>query len=162
MRSTTELKQPDWSGKRGSNPRPPAWKASALSTELFPHSCWRDFRGLLCTLCSTLLPRFPTLAFRLIRHLSRSRFVGIPPKSTAKLGRFIVLAKLFCVFFCFCPYFYCFFHRAGSFRLPILHLYPFFCATTMRGRQLVMFTADVCLCGCGLLRPRMGVLIDFE
>ena len=25
-----------WSGKRGSNPRPPAWKASALSTELFP------------------------------------------------------------------------------------------------------------------------------
>ena len=29
----------DWlqSGKRGSNPRPPAWKASALSTELFPH-----------------------------------------------------------------------------------------------------------------------------
>ena len=24
------------SGKRGSNPRPPAWKASALSTELFP------------------------------------------------------------------------------------------------------------------------------
>ena len=27
------------SGKRDSNPRPPAWKASALSTELFP----RDF-----------------------------------------------------------------------------------------------------------------------
>ena len=26
-----------WSGKRDSNPRPPAWKASALSTELFPH-----------------------------------------------------------------------------------------------------------------------------
>ena len=25
-----------WSGKRDSNPRPPAWKASALSTELFP------------------------------------------------------------------------------------------------------------------------------
>ena len=25
------------SGKRGSNPRPPAWKASALSTEIFPH-----------------------------------------------------------------------------------------------------------------------------
>ena len=24
------------SGKRDSNPRPPAWKASALSTELFP------------------------------------------------------------------------------------------------------------------------------
>ena len=38
MRSTTELKQHK-SGKRDSNPRPPAWKASALSTELFP----RDF-----------------------------------------------------------------------------------------------------------------------
>ncbi len=35
MRSTTELKQHK-SGKRDSNPRPPAWKASALSTELFP------------------------------------------------------------------------------------------------------------------------------
>ena len=47
MRSTTELKQqyififktPHFkqSGRRGSNPRPPAWKASALSTELLPH-----------------------------------------------------------------------------------------------------------------------------
>ena len=45
MRSTTELKQHFLllrrgrsllSGKRDSNPRPPAWKASALSTELFP------------------------------------------------------------------------------------------------------------------------------
>ena len=35
MRSTTELKQHK-SGKRDSNPRPPAWKASALSTELLP------------------------------------------------------------------------------------------------------------------------------
>ena len=26
------------SGKRGSNPRPPAWEASALPTELLPHS----------------------------------------------------------------------------------------------------------------------------
>ena len=42
MRSTTELKQQrlsfvlslSVSGRRGSNPRPPAWKASALSTEL--------------------------------------------------------------------------------------------------------------------------------
>ena len=41
MRSTTELKQQHLflsvSGRRGSNPRPPAWKASALSTELLPH-----------------------------------------------------------------------------------------------------------------------------
>ena len=36
MRSTTELKQHK-SGKRDSNPRPPAWKASALSTELLSH-----------------------------------------------------------------------------------------------------------------------------
>ena len=26
-----------WSGRRGSNPRPSAWKANALSTELLPH-----------------------------------------------------------------------------------------------------------------------------
>ena len=25
-----------WSGRRGSNPRPSAWKANALSTELLP------------------------------------------------------------------------------------------------------------------------------
>ena len=30
-----------WSGRRGSNPRPPAWKASALSTELLPHTMFR-------------------------------------------------------------------------------------------------------------------------
>ena len=27
-----------WSGKRGSNPRPSAWKADALAIELFPHA----------------------------------------------------------------------------------------------------------------------------
>ena len=58
MRSTTELHQQHrigsattrkyerikkLSGKRGSNPRPPAWKASALSTELFPRIN-HDFR----------------------------------------------------------------------------------------------------------------------
>ena len=59
MRSTTELHQQHEltfattrkirvykqksSGKRGSNPRPPAWKASALSTELFPRIN-HDFR----------------------------------------------------------------------------------------------------------------------
>ncbi len=29
---------PSWSGRRVSNPRQPAWKASALPTELLPHS----------------------------------------------------------------------------------------------------------------------------
>ena len=63
MRSTTELHQQHslnrlplvtrvykqkLSGKRGSNPRPPAWKASALSTELFPRIN-HDFRdGYFC------------------------------------------------------------------------------------------------------------------
>ena len=28
--------EPSWSGKRGSNPRPSAWKADALPSELFP------------------------------------------------------------------------------------------------------------------------------
>src|SRR5207248_9938514 len=28
-----------WSGRRGSNPRQPAWKAGTLPTELLPHSC---------------------------------------------------------------------------------------------------------------------------
>ncbi len=27
----------NWSGKRGSNPRPSAWEADALPTELLPH-----------------------------------------------------------------------------------------------------------------------------
>jgi hypothetical protein len=36
-RSTTELhRQKKKSGRRGSNPRPSAWKADALSTELLP------------------------------------------------------------------------------------------------------------------------------
>ncbi len=37
-RSTPELHRPikNLSGKRGSNPRPTAWKAVALPTELFP------------------------------------------------------------------------------------------------------------------------------
>ena len=42
MRSTTELKQHK-SERRDSNPRPPAWKASALSTELLS----RKTRGSL-------------------------------------------------------------------------------------------------------------------
>ena len=34
--STPELHRLEQSGKRGSNPRPSAWKADALPTELFP------------------------------------------------------------------------------------------------------------------------------
>ena len=36
MRSTPELHRLLWSGKRGSNSRPSAWKADALPTELLP------------------------------------------------------------------------------------------------------------------------------
>jgi hypothetical protein len=36
-RSTPELHRLEKSGKRDSNPRPSAWKADALPTELFPH-----------------------------------------------------------------------------------------------------------------------------
>jgi hypothetical protein len=32
-----QLSCSEWSGKRDSNPRPSAWKADALPTELFPH-----------------------------------------------------------------------------------------------------------------------------
>ena len=35
-RSTPELHWRSWSGRRGSNPRPSAWKADALPTELLP------------------------------------------------------------------------------------------------------------------------------
>ena len=36
MRSTPELHRLLWSGRRGSNSRPSAWKADALPTELLP------------------------------------------------------------------------------------------------------------------------------
>ena len=42
-RSTPELHWRSWSGRRGSNPRPSAWKADALPTELlpqFPSKSW--------------------------------------------------------------------------------------------------------------------------
>ena len=37
-RSTPELHWRSWSGRRGSNPRPSAWKADALPTELLPQN----------------------------------------------------------------------------------------------------------------------------
>src|SRR2546423_7741830 len=37
----------DWSGKRESNPRPSAWEADALPTELFPLTDLRAARTLL-------------------------------------------------------------------------------------------------------------------
>ena len=43
MRSTPELHRLfDWSGRRGSNSRPSAWKADALPTELLPRMLWEE------------------------------------------------------------------------------------------------------------------------
>src|SRR5262245_45170131 len=42
QRSSPEL---NWSGKRDSNPRPSAWKADALATELFPQSIANTIDG---------------------------------------------------------------------------------------------------------------------
>ena len=67
------------SGRRGSNPRPSAWKANALSTELLPHSCqschsdcgqrWiRTTEGVSQQIYS--LPHLATLVFALL--LSRT------------------------------------------------------------------------------------------
>ena len=82
MRSTTELKQQKLlSGKRDSNPRPPAWKASALSTELFPQ------KTRLCFLRESLLCRIAKASFySSCKRLPRlNTFVGAdgfePPKS---------------------------------------------------------------------------------
>ena len=41
-RSTPELHWLFKSGRRGSNPRPSAWKADALPTELLPHYVWGE------------------------------------------------------------------------------------------------------------------------
>jgi hypothetical protein len=63
-----------WSGKRGSNPRPRAWKARALPTELFP------------------------LANRIINDL-----LGTWRQPTRELRRFQKLSPAFSVGF-YCPY----------------------------------------------------------
>ena len=79
------------SGRRGSNPRPSAWKANALSTELLPHLP----KFSLCLLCGQRwirttegvsqqiysLPHLATLVFALLLlrttlNLSLSSFVS--------------------------------------------------------------------------------------
>ena len=96
MRSTTELKQHE-SGKRDSNPRPPAWKASALSTELLSQGfalltpMWvrmdsnhrsrrQQIYSLphLATLEHTLISKF-TIQSSLFFSLAREPLVGLEP-----------------------------------------------------------------------------------
>ena len=68
------------SGRRGSNPRPSAWKANALSTELLPHSCqschsdcgqrWiRTTEGVSQQIYS--LPHLDTLVFALFKSRNK-------------------------------------------------------------------------------------------
>ena len=47
-RSTPELHWRSLSGRRGSNPRPLAWKANALPTELLPQFLWKHAPALVC------------------------------------------------------------------------------------------------------------------
>ena len=62
------------SGRRGSNPRPSAWKADALSTELLPQLCGRRWirttEGINQQIYS--LPHLATLVFALSSLLSDS------------------------------------------------------------------------------------------
>ena len=82
-----------WSGKRDSNPRPPAWKASALSTELFPRNPKHSSvsaRGLVSA-SNCEVPKDPckisaTQFFALIKVVGADGFE--PPK--LKSSRFTV------------------------------------------------------------------------
>ncbi len=85
--STTELQQQImfrlWSGRRGSNPRPPAWKASALSTELLPHV--RIVSAAFLSWGSPV-PRFFLADYRICIPVGKDGFE--PPKACA--SRFTV------------------------------------------------------------------------
>ena len=80
---------PVWSGRRGSNPRPPAWKASALSTELLPqhrvlnkrgHRWIRTTEGESQQIYS--LPHLATLEYALHKI-----YGAVPRLVTARVGR---------------------------------------------------------------------------
>ena len=43
LREKNQNIEKKWSGRRGSNPRPPAWKAGALPTELHPLRFWSSY-----------------------------------------------------------------------------------------------------------------------
>ena len=103
------------SGKRGSNPRPPAWKASALSTELFPRKALlrvggdgfeppksKDSRFTVCPIWPLWKLPFALIAFQ--RHPVRgNRLVTTYylVETGANLGIISELKKLFPLFFGF-------------------------------------------------------------
>ena len=63
-----------WSGKRGSNSRPSAWKADALPTELFP----LDLQMLPSMLANMLPNLFPPPVRRWSRENDSERAVALP------------------------------------------------------------------------------------
>ena len=121
MRSTTELKQHFlllrrgrslMSGKRDSNPRPPAWKASALSTELFPQksnsgflreSCPHQVENVSIHTPCTRLPRLSATMSQWVRmdsnHRSRRQQIySLPHLATLEhtlISKFTTQSSLF-------------------------------------------------------------------
>ena len=141
--STTELKQQFFlslSGRRGSNPRPPAWKASALSTELLPQTAlwgcgqrWiRTTEGESQQIYS--LPHLSTLVFALAHpplsepfQTPRCAFAG------AKVG----INRYWQNFSRFFLLFHGFFRCVGVFRLsPNGNFVPFLYACRRRRTPL--------------------------
>ena len=61
-----------WSGRRGSNPRPSAWKADALPTELLPHKKSGESRIRTYEGVSQQIYSLPQLATLVSPHLVQS------------------------------------------------------------------------------------------
>ena len=79
-----------WSGKRDSNPRPSAWEADALPTELLPHFAGKSINfyqlvlklsyekipmGSIMLLISPLLALFDDALFRVITGIGDSLII---------------------------------------------------------------------------------------
>ena len=104
--STTELQQHDTirelieSGRRGSNPRPPAWKASALSTELLPQVRMRSVSlGLQLVALAFVRPLQPPQRQQTISK-RRQRYTLFSNRKN--FLRFFYRFRLFSLFFCNC------------------------------------------------------------
>ena len=80
-RSTPELHWLFKSGRRGSNPRPSAWKADALPTELLPR--FIVLRRHLRRRCSS----FASSHTRVCSGAHSSRFLNLPPQNDKTFNR---------------------------------------------------------------------------
>ena len=91
-----------WSGRRGSNSRPIAWKAIALSTELLPHFCcgrrWiRTTEGINQQIYS--LPHLATLVFaQALQNCAAKvdKIILSCKRNRAFLLRLLLLLYLYC------------------------------------------------------------------